>query len=258
MRRAPLAVAIGAADLEAMGAQRLAGHEDDRGLARSQHCGDGFDPFLRYPGRFGHRRHAGRTIGFLPGRVGRQDQGRHLPRPRRCRHHRLGTVGGNASRVPGGAHPRRHRPGNALHVGRERRVVLHVVGGVIADDINHRRVRLACVVQIGEPVAEPRAEMQKRRSRLVFHAPVAVGGAGDHALEQPQHAAHPGHAIQSGDEVHLGGAGVGEAHLDPGVDQGSNQAFSAVHCFSSSSVAPQSRDYARRVLHASIVRQNGG
>ena len=65
--------------------------------------------------------------------------------------------------------------------------MLHVVGSVIADDIDDGGLRLARVVQIDEPVFEPRAQMQQRRGRLVLHARVAIGGSGNHALEQLRH-----------------------------------------------------------------------
>ena len=48
----------------------------------------------------------------------------------------------------------------------------------------------ARVVQVGEAVGEARPAMQQRRGRLAGHARVAVGGAGHHALEQSEHAAH--------------------------------------------------------------------
>ena len=58
---------------------------------------------------------------------------------------------------------------------------------------------------------------------------VAVGGAGGDALEQPEHAAHLGHVVERGDEVHLRGARVGEAHVDAGVDERADQRLRAVH-----------------------------
>ena len=42
-------------------------------------------------------------------------------------------------------------------------------------------------------------------------------------------AAHLGDVVQRGDEVHLGGAGVGEADVDPGVDQRADECLRAVH-----------------------------
>jgi hypothetical protein len=69
-------------------------------------------------------------------------------------------------------------------------------------------------VEVGEAVAEAGAEVQQHRGGLVGHAGVAVGGTGGHALEQPEDAPHLGHVVERGDEVHLGGAGVHEAHVD--------------------------------------------
>ena len=50
----------------------------------------------------------------------------------------------------------------------------------------------AGVVQVGDAVAETGAEVEQRGRRLVGHPRVAVGRAGDDALEQPEHRAHPG------------------------------------------------------------------
>ena len=119
--------------------------------------------------------------------------------------------------------------GDALDIGVERRVVLLVVGRVIADDVDEGCVRAAGVVQVREPVAQPGAEVQQRRRGLVGHARVAIGRAGDDALEETEHASHLGHGVERGDEVHLGGAGIGEAHVDIAVDEGLDQGLRAVH-----------------------------
>ena len=49
----------------------------------------------------------------------------------------------------------------------KRRVVLPVIGRVVADDVDHARGRLVGVVDIGEPVGEAGPEMQQGRGRLV-------------------------------------------------------------------------------------------
>ena len=67
--------------------------------------------------------------------------------------------------------------------------------------------------------------MQQRGRRLAFDAVVTIGHAGDHVLLQAQHAAHAGALVQRGDEVHLAGAGVGEAGVDAGLQQGFDETF---------------------------------
>ena len=84
--------------------------------------------------------------------------------------------------------------------------------------------RPARVVQVGEAVGEAGAEVQQRRGRLAGHARVAIGGAGHHALEQAEHAAHPGDRVERRDEMHLRRAGVGEADIDAPAGQGMDQA----------------------------------
>jgi hypothetical protein len=75
---------------------------------------------------------------------------------------------------------------------------------------------LRALCRLARPLPSP-AQVQQGRGRLVGHPRVAVGGAGGHALEQASTHAHPRLAVERGDEVHLAGAGVGEADLDAGV-----------------------------------------
>ena len=152
------------------------------------------------------RQRAGGMIRRVPGRVRREDQRGNAARrsPRRLDGARGVTRDrAGALRL---ADPRRDRAGEADDVGRQQRVVLQVVGRVIADDVDDRRRRAPRVVQVGEAVGESRAEVQQRDRRLAGHAPVTVRGAGHHALEQAQHRAHAAHRVQRGDEVHFRGA----------------------------------------------------
>ena len=71
--------------------------------------------------------------------------------------------------------------------------------------------------------------MQQHRRRSVGDAGIAVSRAGGDALEKREHATHLGDHVQCGYEVHLGGARVGEAHVDAAVDQGLDQSLRAVH-----------------------------
>jgi hypothetical protein len=107
--------------------------------------------------------------------------------------------------------------------------VLLVVRRVVADDVHDRRVGATGVVQVGEPVAEPRAEVQQRRRRSPGDPGVAVGGTGDDTLEEGEYGPHLGHVVEGGDEVHLRRAGVGEAHVDAGGDEGADEGLGAVH-----------------------------
>ena len=97
---------------------------------------------------------------------------------------------------------------DGLDVGLQRGVEAGVVGGVVADDVDDGRGRPPGVVEVGEPVAEARAEVQQRGGRHARHPGVAVGGAGDDALEQAEDTAHLRHRVERGDEVHLARARV--------------------------------------------------
>ena len=216
--------------VEICGAQRPPGHEEGGGLAGAQDRGGAADRVgvdgLGH-GESRRRRRAARRL--APGDVGRQDQGRDLPRGVTRGGDRVGGV----RRHRGGArthpHPVREGPCHRLDVGGQRRVIGMMVGGVVADDVDHRRVAAPGVVQIGEPVREPGPEMQQRRGGLVGHAGIAVGGAGHRALGEAEHAAHALDAVERRDEMHLRRAGIGEADVDAGSDERAHQGFGAVH-----------------------------
>src|SRR5215203_5944131 len=99
------------------------------------------------------------------------------------------------------------------------RVVLLVVGGMVADDVDHWCVGASGVVHVGQPVGESGPQVQKGRGGLVRHARVAVGRARHNALEQPEHAPYIPDLIERRDKVHLRGARVGEADLHPRAGQ---------------------------------------
>ncbi len=140
----------------------------------------------------------------------------------------LDGIAAQGLRALRGAHPGRDVARDGLDVRLQLCVVLDVVGGVVADDVDHGHPALACVVQVGEPVAEAAAEVQQGRGRLAGHARVAVGGAGSHALEQAEHGAHLRRAVERGDEMHLRGAGIAETDRDAGIHEGAHQGVGAV------------------------------
>ena len=100
---------------------------------------------------------------------------------------------------------------------------------MVADDNHHRHVRPARVVQVGQAVAQPGAQVQQHRRRPVGDAGVTIGRAGGDTFEEGEHTAHPRNGVQCGNEVHLRGARVGEAHVNAAVDQGIDQGLSTIH-----------------------------
>lgn len=174
-----------------------------------------------------HHRGVGRQLG--PGRVGRQDQGGDIARMAACHGDGFGGIRRHRLGRHAALDPVRHRARHAFDIAGQRRVVLHVVGGVVADDVDHRRARALGVVQVGQAVAQARAQVQQRGGRLVGHARIAIGRARHHAFEQAQHAAHLRFAIQRRDEVHLGRARVGEADVHIIGQKGIAKTISAVH-----------------------------
>ena len=123
----------------------------------------------------------------------------------------------------------RYRARHSLGVGGERRVERPVVGGVVADDVDHWRARAACIVHIGQAIGETRSAVQQGRCGFAGHSRVAVGAAGDHGLGHPQNATDAFDLVERRDEMHFGCARIGKAGIDAAGDQRSDEAFSAVH-----------------------------
>ncbi len=119
--------------------------------------------------------------------------------------------------------------GETHDVGSKRCIVLRVIGRVIADDVDERRRGAARIVKIGQTVGEAGAEVQQGAGRLLRHAAIAVGHAGDGAFEQAEHGTDTIDPVERRDEMHLRGAGIGEANLDARRHQAAHQAFRAVH-----------------------------
>ena len=121
-----------------------------------------------------------------------------------------------------------HRARHAFDVRRQRRVVLDVITRVLAHDVDDARTRFLRVVQIGEPVAESRRQMQQRGGRLARHPVIAIRRARHHALEQTQNAAHAFDTVECGDKMHLGRARIGKTDVHIAVEQRAHETFCTV------------------------------
>ena len=171
----------------------------------------------------------GDLAALAPRDVGRQHERRDLTGRTERRGHRVGRVRADLAGLRRPADEPRHVARHRLDVGLELRVVLLVVRRVVADDVDDRRLALARVVQVGEPVAEARPEVQQGGRGPAGHAAVAVGRAGRDAFEQREHAAHLGHRVERGDEVHLRRARVHEAGVDTARNERADECLGAVH-----------------------------
>ena len=78
-----------------------------------------------------------------------------------------------------------------------------MVRRVVTDDRHDRCVTATRIVQVGEAVAETRAEVQEHGCRRLTHAGVPVGRACRRTFEEREHTAHLGHRVEGGDKVHL-------------------------------------------------------
>ena len=203
-------------------AHHLVAHQNDGFLSPSQQLRNGGDSLLR---RRGHRRRAsgrGRALRLAPSRVCGQDQRSHLARRRTCGGNGRGPVFSHAAGVGRRAHPPRNRPRQPFDVAGERRVILQVIGGVVPYDVDDRRMGLASVMQIGDPVAQTGAGVQESRGRFPRHAGVAVGATGGNAFKQTKNRRHLRHGVQGGHKVHLRCAGIHETGVHARVVECTN------------------------------------
>ena len=176
----------------------------------------------RHPRRCDRRAYHGRTRSRIPVAVGGRDEGTDLARARH------GVAGGfrpqqpqltGGFRLPG---PVGHRAGQVGDLAADQLVfgeVGLVVAGVGADDVHHRRIAAAGVVQVGDTVGQTRPNMQQGKRRLAGHAAVAVGGAGDHVLLQAQYGAHRVGFAHLVHQLHFRCARVGKAGIEPRLGQ---------------------------------------
>ena len=129
-----------------------------------------------------------------------------------------------------GPHPGGDGPRDALDVRRERRVVLDVIGRVLAHDIDDARAAPSRALwRLARPLPRPGPRCKQRGGGPLGHAPVAVRGPRHDALEEAEDAADAVDLVEGGHEVHLRGAGVGEAHVDPTGHQRPRQTLRTVH-----------------------------
>jgi hypothetical protein len=145
--------------------------------------------------------------------VHRNHQGGDLSRSGHRRRHALDRVLPEGVRGRHGPIPAGHGARERLDVRGERRVVLEVPAGVVADDVEDRRARAARVVQVRQPIGQAGPEVQQGERRFRQHAAVPVGSARANPLEQSEDRAQADRCVERTDEWHLGGAGVGEADV---------------------------------------------
>ena len=207
----------------------------DRGIKR------GF--VQRGRGRGGHD--LGHLAARVPADVGGRDQRGDLARLALGDREGGHRICGKAVRVTTRTHPVAEGRAGTFDIRRQRRVVFLVPQRVIAHKVDHGHPRLAGVVQVGGGIGETGGKVQQGHRRFARHARIAIGGAGHHPLEQAQNAAHQFGAVQRVDELHLGGAGIGETDLHPARMQAAHNAFRAVHFFGGLAHAVASRNVVR-------------
>ena len=190
------------------------------------------DRFVSHRAPRRHRAGRARRGSFEPRDVRRDHECRHLARRTPCCGHRIRAVVADLLDGVRRAEPAGDVVRERIDVRVERRVVLVVVGRVVADEVDDGYVRASRVVQVRDPVAETGTEVQQGGGGPIRHAGISVGRARDDSLEQSEDRAHLRDGVERGDEVHLRRARVREADVHPRVDERTDQGLGAVHCSS--------------------------
>ena len=193
--RHPVRPAMRPAKWSASARKRAAGKDEQRRLAEGEQRAQ-----LRWPPapvpRAARRRSAWQCRQLRSRR--RRPEGsasRSVPARVRCRYDG-GGIGRDRTCILRGPHAMRQRPGQSLDVGSERRVMREMPGRVLADDVDDAGTRSARLCRLARPLARPGPRCSSVEAGRSGHPVEAVGGAGHHALEQAENAAHaaPGRA----------------------------------------------------------------
>jgi hypothetical protein len=100
---------------------------------------------------------------------------------------------------------------------------------MLPDDIDKRRMGAPGIVEIGDAVAETRAEMEQGHGRFSLHPAESVSRAGADAFEESENGLDACYPVKGGNDGKLGCARIGETYLDPTVDGSLDKRFSSVH-----------------------------
>ena len=211
------------------GAARASGAEQEHRVAIVQRPRRTFDRFVR--DRRGARRAYRRADrrGLLRLDVVRHDQAHDGARRRQRRLDGARGCRGDSGRVFAAQDCIAEGACEGADVGSQQRIVGQVPARMLADHVQQRRSRTACVVQVGTGVGQPGAQVQQREGRSPRHARVAVGGAAAHALEEAEDGTQTRSAVEGGHQRQLGGAGIGEADVDSSGSRRAHQRVGSVH-----------------------------
>ena len=202
-------------------------------LATRQQAGDGLGMLWLDGGATWDRRRQSRPGRSSPGGVGAHDQCGDLAEGAgvgpQGGSHGIDTILRQGGCRAAGLDPCRKIASKRVDVGGQRGVIAHVVLGVIANDVEQRRARLAGVVQIRDGIGQAGAKVQECRGRPARHAPVAIRRPAAHALEQRQHRTHAWYLVQRLHKMHLGGTRIGDAQVHAAAYEGFNEGAGAIH-----------------------------
>ena len=101
---------------------------------------------------------------------------------------------------------------------------------MISNEVDQWRTGAAGIVEVGDSVTQPGAQVQQGRRGFAGHAPITVGRARAHAFEEPEHGAHARDRIDALHHMHLRGAGIRETRVHSLVEQRADEALRTIDC----------------------------
>src|SRR5690348_13802532 len=100
---------------------------------------------------------------------------------------------------------------------------------MLTNNVDDRHLRSTGIVKIRDAVGQTWTKMQQRACWLAKHAGVSVRGSRHYPFEQAEHRTHLRHAVERGNNMHFGRAGVRETGVHSSSHERTNQAFCASH-----------------------------
>jgi len=78
-------------------------------------------------------------------------------------------------------------------------------------------------VQVGKAIGQTRPQVEKCRGRLACNPAIAVSSAGCDTLKEAKYRPQTPYGVEGCNQMHFGGARVGETGVDAAIDQRLNQ-----------------------------------
>ena len=113
--------------------------------------------------------------------------------------------------------PIRYWTSEANDIGRQQCIILQVIGGVVADDIDDRCRGAAGVVRLARPFARP-GPMQKCHSGFACNAAITISSTSCYTFKKTKYRPQPLNGVEGCNQMHFRGTGVAKTDIDTAID----------------------------------------